>query len=325
MSTLLDIDELSVRIGPAVPVGGLSLRVDTGEVLGLVGESGSGKSLTLRAILRLLPPVAETAGRVMWNGANLLTHPETAMRRLRGREIAMIFQEPMTALNPVLPVRVQITESLSQHLGLRGQAAKRRAVELLDQVGIPDAARRLDNYPHEFSGGMRQRVMIAVALAAGPKLLLADEPTTALDVTIQDQILKLLLRLKDELAMSVILVTHDLGVVAETCERVAVMYAGRIVESGPAEAIFARPAHAYTLGLMRSLPDARHARQRLAGMPGHAPDPRALPPGCRFAPRCAFAIAECTKTVPALAAIAAGHATACIRADAVRDAALEAA
>ena len=196
---------------------------------------------------------------------------------------------------------------------------------MLDQVGIPEAKRRLDSYPHEFSGGMRQRVMIAVALAAGPRLLLADEPTTALDVTIQDQILRLLLRLKDELAMSILLVTHDLGVVAETCDRVAVMYAGRVMESGTAEAIFARPAHAYTLGLMRSLPDARHARRKLTGMRGSAPDPRNLPPGCRFAPRCPFGVAECTRADPPLAAVGPAHATACIRAEAVRASALEAA
>jgi peptide/nickel transport system ATP-binding protein/oligopeptide transport system ATP-binding protein len=325
MSGFLEIRDLTVRFGASEPVSGVSLHVDRGEMLGVVGESGSGKSLTLRAILRLLPGTARLGGAVLWQGQDVAALSEGGMRRLRGREIAMIFQEPMTALNPVLPVRLQITESLAEHLGLRGAAASRRAVELLDQVGIPEAKRRLDSYPHEFSGGMRQRVMIAVALAAGPKLLLADEPTTALDVTIQDQILRLLLRLKDELAMSIVLVTHDLGVVAETCDRVAVMYAGRVMESGPAEAIFTRPAHAYTLGLMRSLPDARHARQPLAGMRGSAPDPRHLPPGCRFAPRCPFGIAECDRGDPPLATVEPAHETACIRADAVRASALEAA
>ncbi len=318
---MLELRNLAVRIGGAQPVGGVTLTVAPGEMLGLVGESGSGKSLTLRAILRLLPPGAEVTGQVIWQGRNLLAFEEAAIRAVRGREIAIIFQEPMTALNPVLPVGLQITESLRTHLGLRGGGARRRAVELLDQVGIPDARRRLGSYPHEFSGGMRQRAMIAIALAAGPKLLLADEPTTALDVTIQDQILKLLLRLKDELGMAVVLVTHDLGVVAGTCDRVAVLYAGRVMEAGTAEAVFRQPSHGYTLGLLRSLPDARHARQPLQGIAGAPPDPRAMPAGCRFAPRCGFAEPACTATEPKLAAFMPGHDTACLRADAVRSAA----
>ena len=315
---MLELDGLSVRIGAARPVDGVSLVVAPGEMLGIVGESGSGKSLTLRAILGLLPATAHMEGRVRWRGVDLRTLPAAELRKIRGREIAVIFQEPMTALNPVLPVGLQITESLGEHLGLRGGAARRRAVELLDQVGIPDAGRRLGSYPHEFSGGMRQRAMIAIALAAGPKLLLADEPTTALDVTIQDQILKLLLRLKDELGMGIVLVTHDLGVVAGTCDRVAVFYAGRVMETGPVEAIFRRCSHGYTLGLMRSLPDARHARQRLAGIGGSPPDPRAMPAGCRFAPRCGFAVEACGVAEPALVAVEAGHESACIRADVVR-------
>ncbi len=318
---MLELRQLAIRIGAAEPVGGVDLSVAPGEVLGLVGESGSGKSLTLRAILRLLPPQAAVSGQVLWQGRDLAALDEPAIRRIRGREIAIIFQEPMAALNPVLPVGLQITESLGAHLGLRGAAARRRAVELLDQVGIPDARRRIGSYPHEFSGGMRQRAMIAIALAAGPKLLLADEPTTALDVTIQDQILKLLLRLKDELGMGIILVTHDLGVVAGTCDRVAVLYAGRVMETGPVEAIFRRPSHGYTLGLMRSLPDPRHARQPLAGIGGVPPNPLAMPAGCRFAPRCDFMRPACTEADPALLLVATGHATACIRADAVRDAA----
>jgi peptide/nickel transport system ATP-binding protein/oligopeptide transport system ATP-binding protein len=237
----------------------------------------------------------------------------------------MIFQEPMTALDPVLPIGRQIVESLDVHLGLRGAAARKRAVELLDLVGIPDAKRRLDNYPHEFSGGMRQRAMISIALAAEPKLLLADEPTTALDVTIQDQILTLLLRLKDELHMSVILVTHDLGIVAGTCDRVAVMYAGRIMESGPVYDVFNTPAHAYTLGLMRSVPDRAHARQKLAFIPGTPPDPGAMPPGCRFAPRCGFAGLPCSASAPPLVEVAAGHLSACLRAADVSSTNLEAA
>ena len=317
MTPLLSVAGLSVRIGAATPVDGVTFDVAPGEVLGLVGESGSGKSLTLRAVLRLLPTTAAVSGTVTWAGRDLLSAPPAAMEAVRGGEIAMIFQEPMTALNPLLPVGLQITESLRAHLGLRGGAAQRRAVELLDHVGIPDARRRLGNYPHEFSGGMRQRAMIAIALAAGPKLLLADEPTTALDVTIQDQILTLLLRLKDELGMSVVLVTHDLGVIAETCDRVAVLYSGRVMETAPATALFRRPSHAYTLGLLRSLPGAAPTRTRLAGIGGIPPDPRALPPGCRFAPRCPLALDPCRTGDKLLAPVAPGQESACIRADAV--------
>jgi len=308
-------------------VDGVDLDIGAGEVVGIVGESGSGKSLTLRAILRLLPPAATLSGQVLWRGQDLAALPEPAIRAIRGREIAMVFQEPMSALNPVLTVGLQITESLNEHLGLHGRAARRRAAELLDLVGIPGAAGRLGSYPHEFSGGMRQRAMIAIALAAGPKLLLADEPTTALDVTIQDQILKLLLRLKAELGMAVAIVTHDLGVVAGTCDRVAVMYAGQVLETGEVDAILRGPAHAYTLGLLGSLPGVRQARQRLAGIPGSPPDladladPAGLPPGCRFAPRCGFVRPDCEAAVPPLLRIAPGHASACIRAGAVRAAA----
>jgi oligopeptide/dipeptide ABC transporter ATP-binding protein len=317
MTALLEVRDLAVRIGTARPVDGISFTVDTGEVLGIVGESGSGKSLTLRALLRLLPTQAHTEGIALWREHDLLRLPEGEIRRRRGREIAMIFQEPMTALDPVLPVGLQITESLTEHLALRGSAARRRAVELLDLVGIPDAKRRLDSYPHEFSGGMRQRAMIAIALAAQPQLLLADEPTTALDVTIQDQILRLLLRLRDELAMSVILVTHDLGIVAGTCDRVAVLYAGRVMETGPTRAILRAPAHAYTLGLIRSVPHKAVARRRLPAIAGAPPEPGHLPPGCRFASRCDLAVAACTAAPPSLRLIAAGHASACLRADAV--------
>jgi peptide/nickel transport system ATP-binding protein/oligopeptide transport system ATP-binding protein len=316
--TLLQLRDLTVAIGGGRPVDGVTLDVGAGEMLGIVGESGSGKSLTMKSILRLLPPTARVSGQILWQGRDLAALPEAGMREVRGRDIAMVFQEPMTALNPVLTVGLQITESLAAHLDLRGAAARRRAVELLDLVGIPDAARRLGSYPHEFSGGMRQRAMIAIALATGPKLLLADEPTTALDVTIQDQILKLLLRLKEELSMAVILVTHDLGVVAGTCERVAVMYAGRIMESGSVEAIFSAPSHAYTLGLLRSLPGAGHARMRLDGIAGTPPDPAALPPGCRFVPRCGFAVEACRAAIPPLVAVAPDQQSACLRAADVR-------
>jgi peptide/nickel transport system ATP-binding protein/oligopeptide transport system ATP-binding protein len=311
---LLSVRDLAIRIGAGTPVAGVSLDVFPGEMLGIVGESGSGKSLTLRAILRLLPNSASVSGRIGWDGQDLLMLPDGTLRKIRGRDIAIIFQEPMTALNPILPIGLQITECLATHLDLRGAAARRRAIELLDQVGIPDARRRVDGFPHEFSGGMRQRAMIAIALSAGPRLLLADEPTTALDVTIQDQILKLMLRLKDELGLSIVLVTHDLAVVAGICDRVAVMYAGRVMESGAADRLFQQPAHAYTLGLLGSLPDMRHVRQKLTGIPGQPPDPAAPPPGCRFAPRCRFAEPACEVADPPLAEIAPAHQTACLRA-----------
>jgi len=314
---LLSVRDLTVRIGAATPVEEVSFDVGSGEVLGIVGESGSGKSLTLRAIMGLVPQVARASGKILWRGRDLMALPEPELRALRGREIAIVFQEPMAALDPVLTVGLQITESLTEHLGLRGPAARARAAEVLDLVGIPDARRRLSAYPHEFSGGMRQRAMIAIALAAGPKLLLADEPTTALDVTIQDQILKLLLRLGAELSMSVVLVTHDLGIVAETCDRVAVLYCGRIMETGTVETIFRRPAHAYTLGLINSVPLAKNARQHLASIPGGPPDPLDLPAGCRFAPRCGLAGPECTLRQPELRSLTAVQATACIRSDAV--------
>ncbi len=314
---LLSVRNLTVRIGPATPVEEVGFDIGSGEVLGLVGESGSGKSLTLRSILRLLPQVAHMSGQILWRGRDLTALPEAELRALRGREIAIVFQEPMAALDPVLTVGLQITESLSEHLGLRGRAARARAVEMLDLVGIPDARRSVSSYPREFSGGMRQRAMIAIALAAGPKLLLADEPTTALDVTIQDQILKLLLRLRTELSMSVVLVTHDLGIVAETCDRVAVLYSGRIMETGSVETIFSRPAHAYTLGLINSIPQAKNAREHLASIPGAPPDPLDLPPGCRFAPRCSLAGPDCTLRQPTLRLLSPEHATACIHADAV--------
>ncbi|HLB96576.1 MAG TPA: ABC transporter ATP-binding protein, partial [Acetobacteraceae bacterium] len=258
---------------------------------------------------------ATASGRIVWRGTDLLTLSQPALNAtVRGKDIAIVFQEPMTALDPVLPVGLQITESLAVHRRLHGRAARARAIELLDLVGIPDAARRLDAYPHEFSGGMRQRAMIAIALAAGPKLLLADEPTTALDVTIQDQILKLLLRLRAELAMSVILVTHDLGVVAETCDRVAVLYSGRMMETADVHALFRAPAHPYTQGLIASVPGLKHAREPLSSIRGAPPDPRELPPGCRFAPRCPHVLAACDDGQPPSIRLSSGHSAACLRA-----------
>lgn len=298
--------------GSIVAVDGLNLELHQGEVLGLVGESGSGKSVTLRSVLRLVRSPGVVKGQVLWRGENLLALPEPNMRKVRGGEISMIFQEPMTALNPVLPIGEQIVETLREHTELSGTALGSRAVELLELVGIPSPKERLRDYPHQFSGGMRQRAMIAIALASNPKLLLADEPTTALDVTIQDQILKLVLRLKDTLGMSVILVTHDLGVVAQTCDRVAVMYAGRIVEVAPATELFSRPRHAYTLGLLNSVPGAERMRRPLIPIPGSPPDLKALPPGCPFSPRCSHATPECRVARPPLQQISHTRFSACI-------------
>ena len=294
-------------------VDGVDFDVAPGEVLGLAGESGSGKSLTLRALLRLVRPPGRVEGEIRWRGRDLTRLPEPAMRRIRGGEIGMIFQEPMTALNPVLSVGLQIRENLEEHGDLDAAGRRARAIELLDHVGIPAAAARVDDFPHQFSGGMRQRAMIAIALASEPQLLLADEPTTALDVTIQDQILKLLLRLRAELAMSVILVTHDLGVIAQTCDRLAVMYAGRVVESGPVAALLQRPRHAYTKALLSAVPRAGLVRQPLASIPGQPPLLSALPAGCAFAPRCGLAVAACSGRRPPLVEVAPGQWSACLR------------
>ena len=311
---LLRVEDLRVtfgaRRGPVRAVDGVSFEVRRGEILGLVGESGSGKSVTLRAITRLLRG-AEITGRAEWRGQDLLTMPDAGLRRIRGREIAMIFQEPTTALNPVLTIGRQIDESLAAHGALDARARRARALELLDLVGITSGPLRLGNYPHEFSGGMRQRAMIAIALAAEPALLLADEPTTALDVTIQSQILDLLTRLADELGMAMALVTHDLGVVAETCARVCVMYAGRVVESGPVETVFTRPRHAYTHALLRSMPGAEAARQPLTPIPGQPPRLDQPIAGCPFTPRCAEAESRCHSIAPPFAAVGPGHQAAC--------------
>ena len=317
---LLRVQDLRVSFpaqrGTVRAVDGVTLAVDAGEIVGLVGESGSGKSVTLRAITRLLRRAA-VSGRAEWRGRDLLTLPERALRAIRGREIAMIFQEPMAALNPVLTVGEQIDESLAAHGGLDRRARRARALELLGLVGIASGAQRLGSYPHEFSGGMRQRAMIAIALAAQPMLLLADEPTTALDVTIQDQILKLLMRLSAELRMAMVLVTHDLGVVAETCGRVCVMYAGRVVEAGPVDNVFARPRHAYTAALLRSVPQGGAARQPLTPIPGQPPRLDQPIPGCPFAPRCGFVEARCRTDAPPFLEVAPAQWAACWAADRV--------
>ena len=297
--------------GPLTAVRDVSFGVAPGEVMGLVGESGSGKSVTLRSLVRLLPPTASVAGEVRWNGRDILGMRDDALRGVRGREISMIFQEPSTALNPVLPIGLQIGENLRAHTDLDRRGRQARARELMDLVGIPEAARRLDEYPHQFSGGMRQRAMIAIALASNPKLLLADEPTTALDVTIQDQILKLLLDLRDQLSMSVVLVTHDLGVVAATCDRMAVMYAGRIVETGTVAEVFAAPNHAYTRGLLGSVPRAGASRSVLTSIEGTPPGLAAIPAGCAFHPRCDFATGPCRARVPPFEDASPGHRVAC--------------
>ncbi len=315
MTAALEVRNLTTTFatgaGRVTPVDDISFRVLPGEVMGLVGESGSGKSVTLRSILGLLPGNATSRGEVIWHGQNLLTLPPRDLRAVRGGQISMIFQEPMTALNPVLPVSLQIDENLHAHTDLNAAARKSRARELMDLVGIPDAARRLGEYPHQFSGGMRQRVMIAIALASNPKLLLADEPTTALDVTIQDQILKLILDLRDALAMSVVLVTHDLGVVATTCDRMAVMYAGRIVETGPVAEVFASPQHAYTRGLLGSVPRAGTQRSPLTSIEGTPPGLLALPQGCAFHPRCTFTSDRCRTMAPVMAPTGPDRAVAC--------------
>jgi peptide/nickel transport system ATP-binding protein/oligopeptide transport system ATP-binding protein len=313
---LLSVRGLRVAFGTPrhelVAVDGVDFDVRPGEVLGIAGESGSGKSMTLRAILRLVRPPGRVSGQVLWRGRDVMGMSDPEVRGVRGGEIAMIFQEPMSALNPVLTVGAQIRENLEEHTDLDGAGRQARAVELLDLVGIPAAKSRIEDYPHQFSGGMRQRAMIAIALASEPRLLLADEPTTALDVTIQDQILKLILRLRRDLNMSVVLVTHDLGVIAQTCDRLAVMYAGRVAEAGPVAEIFERPRHAYTLGLLNSVPRGGALRQPLNSIAGQPPSLADRPSGCAFAPRCPFVVAACNAAPPPLAGIAPMHETACI-------------
>jgi oligopeptide transport system ATP-binding protein len=289
----------------------VSFQVGQGEVLGLVGESGSGKSVTLRSILGLTRRYGKATGQVLWRGRDLYALSERALRQVRGRDIAMIFQEPMSSLNPLLTVGLQITETLKAHTSLGRTERRKQAVKMLDLVGIPSAEQRLGDYPHQFSGGMRQRVMIAIALAASPKFLLADEPTTALDVTIQAQILDLILSLSKELNMGVILVTHDLGVVAQTCENVAVMYAGRIVEQGSVRQMLRAPLHPYTVGLMQSVPEDVPPRSTLYSVPGTPPSLENLPIGCAFAARCQNAASRCRTTRPDLAATDGDRTVAC--------------
>ncbi len=318
---ILEVRDLHVEIpltrGTVRAVDGASFTVAPGEAMGLVGESGSGKSMTLRAILGLLPhPAGIAGGEILYEGADLVTMPAKKLQDLRGKEISMIFQEPMTALNPVMRVGDQIAEGPLAHLRMGKSASQERALDLMRQVGIPDPARRARAFPHELSGGMRQRVMIAIALSCEPKLILCDEPTTALDVTIQDQILKLLRSLREERGLSVVFVTHDLAVVAQTCQRLAVMYAGQVVETGSIDETFRSPRHPYTLGLLRSVPDLEDVRDVLRSIPGTPPDPVHPPEGCRFAPRCEFAQPDCTVGDKPLRPITPTRSTACIHDDA---------
>ena len=314
---LLEIDglvtEFRTERGTFRAVDGVSLRVGAGETLGIVGESGSGKSVTALSIMRLVghPAGRVTSGAVRYAGRDLLALSDDEMRRIRGNRISMIYQEPMTSLNPVHTVGAQIGEVLTLHKGMGGAQARAAAVDLLRAVGIALPERRVDAFPHELSGGMRQRVMIAMALACDPEILLADEPTTALDVTIQAQILDLIRRLKRERGTAVLLITHDLGVVAQTCDRVLVMYAGRVVETGDVFSIFENPLHPYTEGLLASIPHIDETRDELLAIEGVVPNLLDPPPGCRFALRCAYADTQCRTVDPALTVVAEGRAAAC--------------
>ena len=319
---ILEIDRLKThfftRDGVVRAVDGVSYALYPGETLGVVGESGCGKSITALSVLRLIAsPGRIVEGEIRFAGRNLLEASEAEMRSIRGNEISMIFQEPMTSLNPVLTVGRQIAETLILHQDLSRSASHDKAVEMLRLVRIPEAERRVHEYPFQLSGGMRQRVMIAMALSCNPKVLLADEPTTALDVTIQAQILQLMLELKERLGTAIILITHDLGVIAETAQRAVVMYAGRKVEEAPVEALFDQPRHPYTLGLVRSVPRLDKAaleterRRRLTEIPGMVPALKNMPPGCSFAPRCGFATARCRAEYPPLEEHAPGHWSAC--------------
>ena len=318
MDPLLDVRDLQTQFstsgGVVRAVDGVSWDVHAGETVALVGESGCGKSVSALSVMRLVsaPAGRIVGGEVRFKGRDLLGLSDEEMRKIRGRDIAMIFQEPMTSLNPVLTIGRQLTESLEIHLGMTPEQARARAGEILGLVGIADADRRLRQYPHQFSGGMRQRIMIAMALSCNPALILADEPTTALDVTIQAQILELLKSLSRKLGAAMLIITHNLGVVARYADRVNVMYAGRIVERGTAREIYANPRHPYTLGLLRSVPRLDEPRRaKLDPIPGQPPDLTRLPAGCAFAPRCSFAVERCRRDRPELELVAADHTAAC--------------
>jgi peptide/nickel transport system ATP-binding protein len=320
---LLEIDGLKVHFrtddGWVRAVDGVSIGIDRGETVCVVGESGCGKTVTAMTVLKLIamPPGRIVGGSILWQGRDLVPLAPAEMQSIRSKEIGIVFQEPMTSLNPVYTVGEQIAETLRQHEGLGRRAALDRAAEMLRLVKIPNPQRRVHDYPHQFSGGMRQRVMIAMALACGPKLLIADEPTTALDVTIQAQILDLMAEMKERLSMAVMLITHAMGVVAETAQRVVVMYAGKVVEEAPVGALFANPRHPYTQGLIRSIPRIDRAathKVRLEAIPGTVPSLLNPPPGCRFAARCRHATEACREAEPPLRELAPGHFVACIHA-----------
>jgi peptide/nickel transport system ATP-binding protein len=318
---LLDIKGLKTHFstddGMVRAVDGVDIAVHRGETVGIVGESGCGKTVTAMSVLKLIamPPGKIVAGQILWQGRDLVPLTHKQLDDIRAKEIAIIFQEPMTSLNPVYTIGDQIKEVLRRHEGMNNKQAIERTTELLSLVQIPNAGRRIDDYPHQFSGGMRQRVMIAMALACNPKLLIADEPTTALDVTIQAQILDLMQELKDRLGMSIMLITHAMGVVAEVTQRVVVMYAGRVVEEASVEQLFANPRHPYTQGLIRSIPRidlAATQKVRLEAIRGTVPSLLKPPPGCRFAARCKFAMPKCSEAMPELREIEPGHKVACI-------------
>jgi len=318
--TLLDVKGLRTCFygddGAVPAVDGVSFSISRGQTLGIVGESGCGKSVTALSIMRLVPfpPGRIVAGEIVFDGDDILRKSRAEMRRIRGNNISMIFQEPMTSLNPVFTVGEQISESIMLHERLGKTEARDRAIEMLHRVGIPSPEKRIDEYPHQMSGGMRQRVMIAMALSCDPKLLIADEPTTALDVTIQAQILRLMLRLKEHLGTAIMLITHDLGVIAQTADEVAVMYAGRIVEMADVSTLFQRPCHPYTIGLLGSIPLLNESRDRLHTIPGAVPDLTELPPGCRFHPRCDVAKDICKESDPPFVDLDGGHWACCWKA-----------
>ncbi len=314
---LLHVENLKTHFftsdGVVRAIDNISYDVYPGEILGLVGESGSGKSVSALSIMRLIPEPAGKiiSGEILFKGENLLEVDDSRMRAIRGNNIAMVFQEPMTSLNPVLTIGRQITESLELHLNMTNSQSRSRAIDLLEMVGIATPTERLNDYPHQFSGGMQQRIMIAIALSCSPDLLLADEPTTSLDVTIQAQVLEVIVNLSKELETAIILITHNLGVIARYADRVNVMYAGRIVESGPSEEIYRRPQHAYTLGLLESVPRLNSPTKRLVPIEGTPPDLLNLPIGCAFEPRCRFATNRCRQEKPYLKELTPGHSAAC--------------
>ena len=330
MGTLLEVRDLKTYFftqdGVVKAVDGISYDLQEGETLGLVGESGCGKSVSALSIMRLVPdpPGKTVGGEVVFDGVDLQKLPNQQMRRIRGRQISMVFQEPMTSLNPVLSIERQLTESLELHLRMKKAEARKEACRRLEQVGIPDPERRIKQFPHQFSGGMRQRVMIAMALSCNPKLIIADEPTTALDVTIQAQILELMKNLSKEFGVSLIVITHNLGVVARYADRVNIMYAGKIIERGSAQEIYGNPRHPYTLGLLKSVPRLDLPRkEKLDPIEGQPPDLAHLPEGCAFRERCRYSIDRCAEEIPPLDPIGDGHFSACFVAETLADGARE--